>query len=138
MNLAPFYSVHEGSAPPAGEDVWWRADDRRYANYNPWDDECSGSHLRISYTRFVVDRYTPKGVWLRGFLGDTHFVLGTTLKQFAVPTKELALQDLVARKQRHVAGAKARLHRAEEHLAAAEWELQKLRATLSADLGESA
>lgn len=108
--------------PPEGSDVWWRAEDRRYANYDPWAEyeQPAGSHLVLELIPFIVERYTPKGVRLRGFLGNRVFVRGDAIRQHAVPTKELAIRDLVMRKRRHVAGAKVRLARAQEHLNAAE------------------
>jgi hypothetical protein len=110
-------------------DVWWRADDRRYANYDPWAEweQPEGSHLRIELRSYLVVGYTPKGVWLSDAFGGRIFVLGTAIRQTAVPTKELALQDLVARKVRHVQGCQARLAQAREHLEAAQKELQDLR-----------
>lgn len=101
-------------------EVWYRAEDKRYAVWDQWDEGLTGSVLRIQITQHTVARHTPRGV----ILTDGQFIRGTARKQFAVPTKELALRDLVIRKQYHVAGCKARLHRAEEHLAAAQRELQ--------------
>ena len=117
-----YVHISEGKRPPEDTDVWWRAEHRRYANYDPWAEfeQPSGSHLQLTLTPYVVDSYTPKGVWLRGIFGGRTFVLGTATKQFAVPTRELAIRDLVARKQRHVSGCRARLKQAEEHLEAAE------------------
>ena len=116
-----YVHISEGKHPPEGADVWWRAEDRRYPNYDPWAEfeQPSGSHLELTLTPYVVDRYTPKGVWLRDGISGV-FVLGTATKQFAVPTRELAIRDLVARKKRHVYGCRARLMLAEEHLEAAE------------------
>jgi hypothetical protein len=111
-----------GPKLPEGAEVWWRADDRRYANYDPWaeDEQPEGSHLALELTPYVVSKHTPKGVWLRKWFGGKTFVLGTATKQEAAPTVELAIRDLVARKKRHVAGCRARLNRAEAHLEAAE------------------
>ena len=111
-----------GPRLPEGAEVWWRADDKRYANYDPFAEfeQPSGSHLVLELTPYVVVRHTPKGVWLRSYFGSEFFVLGNALRQKAVPTKELAIRDLIARKRRHVEGSRARLKRAEEHLEAAE------------------
>jgi hypothetical protein len=99
------------------KETWWRAEDRRYANYDEWAefDQPSGSHLKIMFLPYTVDRHTPKGV----FLTDGDFIRGKARKQLAVPTKALALRDLIIRKEHHVRGAKARLAQAQEHLAAA-------------------
>ena len=109
-----------GPKIPEGAEVWWRADDKRYANYDPWAEfeQPSGSHLVLELTPYVVVRHTPKGVWLQSYFGC--FVLGTATKQQAVPTVELAIRDLIARKTKHVAFARARLRKAEAHLEAAE------------------
>lgn len=122
------YEPHvTGPTPPAGSEVWWRADDKRYANFDPWDEDgCSGSHLRIEFTPFEVVRHTPRGVWLRGWMGSPFFVNGLAAKQTAVPTQALALKDLIARKKLHVYFAGARLKRAEEHLEAAEKALRQI------------
>lgn len=107
--------------PRSDGEHWWRAEDRRYANYDPWAEfeQPSGSHLVVELRPFPVLRHTAKGVWLDCGFGRKRFVLGEATKQFAVPTRELALADLVARKERHVAGARARLAQAQEHLDAA-------------------
>lgn len=104
--------------------VWWRAEDRRFADYDPWAEfeQPNSSHLRIVLTPYKVVRSTPKGVWL----DNGRFVCGVTTKQFAVPTPALALADLAARKQRHVAGCEARLCRAKQHLGAAKRALKEL------------
>lgn len=99
-------------------DVWYRADVRWYSVADEWGDH-SYSTCHVYITEFDVVRTTPKGVWLRGFMTGEFFVLGTAIRQRAVPTKTLALQDLVAREERHVYGCKARLHRAEQGLSLA-------------------
>jgi hypothetical protein len=116
-------------------ELWWRAEDKRYANYDPWAefDQPSGSHLVIELHRYEVERHTPKGV----IIAHHGFVRGKARKQFAVPTQELALQDLIIRKKYHVDGCKARLARAEEHLRAAEHELQKLRRVATQNVGDT-
>lgn len=111
-------------------DLWWRAEDKRYANYDPWAEfeQPDGSHLKIELRSYEVLRHTPKGVFLSVGLFDRQeeFVRGKAHKQFAVPTKELALRDLIIRKQHHVRGCKARLNQAVEHLDGAERALADL------------
>lgn len=116
-----------GPKLPEGAEVWWRADDKRYANYDPFEEyeQPSGSHLVLELTPYVVVRHTPKGVWLRSYFGGETFVIGTAIRQQAVPTVELAIKDLIARKKCHVEGCQARLNRAEAHLEAAEKWLEK-------------
>lgn len=99
---------------------WWRAEDKRYAVWDEWDDGLFGSTLKIELRSFLITRYTPKGVFLINFLGDEVFVRGKAGKQYAVPTKTLAVKDLIARKKLQVHFSKLRLNRAQEHLEAAE------------------
>lgn len=107
-----------GPNPPEGSDVWWFARDRRYADYDPFAEyeQPSGSHVVIELIPYIVDKATPKGVWLKGWLGDRFFVLGNATRQRAVPTKELALLDLIKRKEKHVRMAQGRLNDAKQSL----------------------
>lgn len=107
-----------GATPPEGSDVWYRANDKRYANYDPFAefDQPTGSHLRIEITRYTVERYMPKSVLLRDMFGNNVRVLGNAVRQHAVPTIELALLDLKARKETHVRMSQLRADRAREHL----------------------
>ena len=116
-----------GPNPPDGSDVWWRADDRIYANFDPFaeDDQPQGTHVVIEFTPFIVEKYTPKGVWLRSFLGNRFFQIGNAIRQTAVPTKELALQDLVKRKEKHVKMSEKRLAMAKRSLDMATYLLSK-------------
>lgn len=133
--VSNLFSLKAGHVPirqagpklPEGVEIWWRADDKRYANYDPFAEfeQPSGSHLVLELTPYIVVRHTPKGVWLRSYFGGEVFVRGSALRQRAVPTKELAIRDLIARRKRHVKGCQARLHRAEAHLEAAEKWLEK-------------
>lgn len=114
---------------PENCEVWYRADDKRYANYDPYSDvEPSGSHLVIEITPYKVLKHTPKGVLLQNWMGQNIQVLGTAIKQEAVPTIELALQDLVRRKEKHVKMEEIRTARARQHLEAATrlWEREKM------------
>lgn len=111
----------EGVAP---EDIWWRAEDRTYGPFDEWGD-CVGSYDEIHLIPHLVERRTPKGVWVRRHFGGPVFVLGTAAKQEAVPTKELALADLVARKKRHADFAEARAANVRRLLAIAERALEE-------------
>lgn len=117
-----YVEIRRYNPPPPPAEVWWRAEDRRYANYDPWAEfeQPSGSHLVLHLTPYMVTQHTPKGVWLKGSMGEKHFVLGSATKQHAVPTIELAIKDLMARRKHHVAMCQARLNRAKEHLSAVE------------------
>lgn len=104
------------------KEYWFRADDKRYANYDPWAEfeQPSGSHLTIEITPYLVTRHTPKGVFVRHWF-DNHeiYVLGNSVRQLCVPTIEFALYDLIKRKEKHVQMSQFRMSRAEEHLNAA-------------------
>ena len=113
---------------------WYRCDVKHYAVLDPYYEDVVGSSTRIIWRKFGVIKQTPKGVWLtETSMGDTdpdrwmgkniqnHFigpwlVMGKGKKQFACPTRETAWQDCVARKERHIAGCKARLTRAQDDL----------------------
>lgn len=111
-----------GPEPPPGSDVWWRADEKWYANYDPWAEfeQPSGSHMVLELRRFIVVKYTPKGVWLQDWLGEKFFQLGNAIRQKAVPTQALALRDLVKRKERHLQIMTARTEAVRHALLAAE------------------
>lgn len=107
-----------GPKPPENSDVWYRADDKRYANYDPWAEfeQPSGSHCKIEITRYIVIRTTPKCVFIQDWLGHEYKVLGKAIRQHAVPTIELAIKDLIERKKKHVKMSEYRLKEAKEHL----------------------
>lgn len=117
----------KGPLPSFDCEIWWRADIKTYANYDPFAEfaQPSGSHHVIELTPFEVVRHTPCGVWVRSFMGPETFVLGYAIRQLCVPTKQLALQDLVARKQKHARMAALRAKEATAMLNAAEAALRK-------------
>lgn len=106
-----------GSMPPEGSDIWWHAREKTYANFDPWsDDDYTGSHMVIELIPYIVVKYTPKGVRLQDFMGYSFFVLGSAIRQHAVPTRELALLDLVKRKEKHIQICEYRLRDAKKAL----------------------
>lgn len=109
----------KGPYPSFECEVWWRAEVNRYANYDPFEEfeQGGGSHLQLELIPYQVVRTTPKGVVLRGFMGPEFFQLGNAIRQTAVPTIQLALTDLLFRKEKHVRMAKARLKDAETQYA---------------------
>ena len=119
---------------------WYRCEVRHYSVADEWGDH-SYSTSEVVWTKYAVLRETPKGVWLTPapwgatnpdyarFSGpkgisrrEDVFVLGSALRQQACPTKELALADAIARKERHIAGCRARLAQAERDLDHLRWE----------------
>lgn len=97
-------------------EYWFRADDKRYANYDPWAEfeQPSGSHVVIEIFPFIVERHTPKGVFVRSWKGDEVFVLGNSIRQLCVPTIKLALYDLMKRKEKHFVMCRYRMDKAEQ------------------------
>lgn len=68
---------------------------------------------------FEVLRHTEKGVWIDHWAGEK-FILNNARRRFAYPTKELALDSYIQRKQKQIkhaenllAHAKAMLYQAE-------------------------
>lgn len=110
-------------------DSWWRAQDRCYAHYDPFEEiEQTGNVIKIEYTEYRVVKETPKGVWLNhmyAFHDDKKFfVRGKARRQTAVPTKELALNDLLARKKKHVYYSELRTKSAMRNLEAVEYHIK--------------
>lgn len=102
-------------------EYWWRCETRYYASCDPYDEDVThitGPH--VEFTPYLVVRTTPKGVWLRGIFGEELFVLGKAIRQWAVPTKEIAMRDEVARRKREVQGHEARMKRAKRSQEAVE------------------
>lgn len=97
-------------------EYWFRADDRRYANYDPFAEfeQPSGYHIDIKISPYLVTRHTPKGVFVRSWIGPEQFVLGNSIKQLCVPTIQLALYDLMKRKEKHFTMCRYRMDTAEE------------------------
>lgn len=112
----------KGPYPSFECEVWWRAEVNRYVNFDPFAEfeQDGGSHLQLELIPYQVVRSTPKGVILRGFMGDEFFQLGNAIRQTAVPTIELALTDLKFRKEKHVEMAGRRLDDAKAQLRSVE------------------
>lgn len=103
------------------EDIWWRCEAYAQAHWDDWAETVTHYTYHVRWRRFVVTKTTPKGVWVREVPGfQPTFVLGTAKRQLCVPTRELAQKDEIARRKRHVSGAKARLHIAARLLRQAE------------------
>lgn len=94
-------------------DLWYRIEDRRYANSVDEDGESRGSHPAVDLLNFRVRRLTPKGVVLVQVYGTPparlseavvhgteRVVIGTHTKKYANPTLALALESFLARKAR--------------------------------------
>ena len=90
------------------DDIWYR--------YVDSDQEWSRDPFELT---FHVKRYTAKSAVLDWY-GQEKFVLLNARKRFAYPTRELAMESYVARKEREIRMMSARHDRAVEYLAAAQ------------------
>lgn len=95
-------------------DVWYRAEIRHYSIADEWGDH-SYTSTEVHWSTYSVIRTTPKGVIVWDY-GSERFIRGNGTKQLALPTKELALEDCIKRKERHIKGCLARLRQAEEDM----------------------
>src|SRR5690606_26248155 len=111
-----------------GHEIWYRLEDKRYANYDPWAeyDQPSGSHTQIEVLEFVVIKHTLKGVWLARKWSSDHvssdkrFVLSSANKRFACPSIDEALKSFSARKRKQASIYHTRAAIAEEAIVLAE------------------
>lgn len=118
----------EPKSPVVG-DTWFRCRAVRYASVDEFD-HVSISHPQLTYDRYLVERVTPKGVWVdTGF--KPRFVRLSANKRFAHPTKEEALQAFLARKTAQLRILNNQVRAATEDKRLAERELQALRATVA-------
>ena len=92
---------------------WWSCKIVHYVSVDEFDS--IHRHGKLQWQRYQVVRTTPKGVVLKEFVNE-FLVLGKAIRQRAVPTKELALQDAIAKKKRHIKGCEHRLQCAQGDL----------------------
>jgi hypothetical protein len=108
--------VHYSFGPaPAGVDVLWRCEAKRYSVVIDADADIYGvSDPRLEMTWWRIDRRTPKGAWVGG-----QFIRLTAFKRWACNTEEEAFASFIARKKKHIAILSSQLRRAEADLALA-------------------
>lgn len=107
-------------------DTWYRYSDRLHGSANEYD-EIVWTDVYLSLEEHTVCKVTPKGVWVTDGL-DRKFILLTANKQFAAPTKEEALNSLLARKKRQIRILESQLKHARRASVVALEELSKLAA----------
>ncbi|KVP65669.1 hypothetical protein WJ96_04695 [Burkholderia ubonensis] len=116
----------EAATPQVG-DTWYRYEDRRVGHADEWGDLVHVS-VQVSHYTYTVTKVTPKGVWLSsGFGGSNRFVLLGARKRFAHPTKEEALESLMARKARQIRILEKQLEYARTARVMAESQLARLK-----------
>ena len=96
------------------EEIWYRYQDVRYhPGLNEYDDPLPGPlTTEIYLVEYKVVKHTPKGVWLTAGMGSGIWVSKTARKRFAYPTREEALESLIARRERQVKILNAQLYNA--------------------------
>lgn len=117
------------AAPKVG-DTWYRYEERRYGVANEFDD-LVGSYVQLELIELTVTKLTPKGVWLTRFM-TPRFVLLAANKRYAQPTKQAALESILARKARQIRILESQTKQAREVTALAQRELAKLKPSGSA------
>lgn len=75
----------------------------------------SSSEAEPELEEYRVLRHTEKGVWINHWEGEK-FILNNARRRFAYPTKELALDSYIRRKEKQVLHAKNLLAHAEAML----------------------
>ena len=98
------------------EEVWYRYEDKSYCSVyqTEWGDyQYYGNIVKIVCKELPVIKHTPKGVWLR-YRTKERWVSLTSNKQFACPTKELAMKSFMARKHRQKRLLTSQMDRVEE------------------------
>lgn len=75
---------------------WYRVQIQRWAGSVDEFDRSSPGRTCLEVREFEVLKETPKGVWID--IGFKRFVLHDSKRQFASPTKEIALEKFLKRK----------------------------------------
>lgn len=89
------------------EEIWYRADRGGF----------SDETLCIKIQECRVWKKTSKGVWLNGTASPYgHFVLFDARKRWAYPTKELAMESFIRRKEKEIQHCERQLTRAKRLL----------------------
>lgn len=96
---------------PVPVEYWYRFEDVRYAApLNEYDEPSGPGQLAVELRKYLVSRYTPKGVWLSYFFKGARdrFVLSSATKRFACATIEDARTSFIARKTKQARILQAR------------------------------
>lgn len=102
-------------------DLWHRFTDVAYSITIDADRERYGTRYEIEHSKLLVEKITPKGVWLvpQGFGSIStprHFVRLASRKKFAHPTELEALESYQARKKAQISLLATRIGRAQAML----------------------
>lgn len=117
MNAGAQFTVETDPAP---QEVWYRYVNGRYAPpLDEFERPCGRGEAYLHLLEFAVLRHTPCGVWLSsaGEFGLPRFVLRSSRKRFACPTKEEAVESFRARKAKEIRILRGKIADAEAALA---------------------
>lgn len=73
-----------------------------------------GSYIYLG--EYKVIKVTPKGVWIKECYDKDRFILRSSVKRFACPTKELAMVSFVKRKERQLVILESQINNVKEAL----------------------
>ena len=93
-------------------DTWYRYEAKSYSVTVDPELERYATRRELECRTFTVIKVTPKGVRLN----DDRVVLHHTIKRFAHPTKALALEAYVSRKEKQIDILKRQLRQAESDM----------------------
>lgn len=124
---------HFRHEPPKLGSLFRYVDNRYAASLDEWDEPVGKGSCGLTCWEYEIVKRTPKGVWIECH-GEHKFVLQTARKQFALPTKELALDSFLARKRSQYDIHMARADNAAEAYAMAQQVKQRLTNETSNDL----
>jgi hypothetical protein len=107
--------------PPKVGDIWYRYEEVTYhPGVDEYDEPLRGpGRVEVNCYEWRVTKVTPKGVrvgWGMAGLMD-RFILLDARKRWAYPTKELALESFIARKERQLRILRAQVETVEKALA---------------------
>jgi len=88
---------------------------KEYYRVEPYYDESYPVYKLIYYVYSVI-KETPKGVWIRCSYQRKRFILNTSRKKYAYPSKEEALYSFIKRKERQIKILSRKLSDAEDLL----------------------
>lgn len=131
LAAVPVRAAPVAPPPPAVGDTWYRYKEKMSASFDMDGDFVSSHGPYLHVHVFYVDKVTPKGVWIQDgkpgeLICERRFVLLSSRKQFAAPTKEAALRSFMARKARQSYILERQLSKANMAHRLAELELSKL------------
>jgi len=104
---------------PPNAQIMYRAEANIYAHHDD-DLYAASTSCRLEIYKYHVVRKTPCGYFVARYqYGPMHFIRDDAKKRFAWPTKNQAIESLIARKEREIQHLEQRLEDARRKLNAA-------------------